>query len=69
MDPAGTWLSALSESELSLYPEYQAELLSFQDQPYGDRRQEIVIITIMDNRDEIEKLLDTALLTESELAE
>jgi hypothetical protein len=28
-----------------------------------------VVITIMDNREEIEKLLDTALLTESELAE
>ena len=69
VDPAGTWLSALPESELSLYPEYQAELLSFRDQPYGDRRQEIVIITIMDNRDVIESILDTALLTESELSE
>lgn len=52
-----------------MYPEYKIELLEFKDLPYADRRQEIVIITIMDNREEIERLLDTALLTESELAE
>jgi G3E family GTPase len=69
VDPAGKWLSAIPESELDFYPEYQIELLEYKDLPYADRRQEIVIITIMDNQVEIEKILDTALLTESELAE
>ncbi|MBX9809884.1 GTP-binding protein [Candidatus Gracilibacteria bacterium] len=69
VDPAGKWLSAIPESELDLYPEYKVELLEFKDLPYVDRRQEIVIITIMDNKDEIEKLLDGALLTETELKE
>lgn len=69
VDPAWKWLSAIPESELDLYPEYKVELLEFKDLPYVDRRQEIVIITIMDNKDEIEKLLDGALLTETELKE
>jgi G3E family GTPase len=67
VDPAGSWLSALPEEQLSMYPEYQAELLEFKDNPYQDRRQELVIITIKWNKDEIESMLDTALLTDEEM--
>jgi hypothetical protein len=46
VDPAGSWLSALPQEQLDMYPEYQTELLDFKDLPYKDRRQELVIITI-----------------------
>lgn len=38
------------------------------ERPYKDRRQELVIITIAENREEIENLLDSALLTDDEMA-
>ncbi len=69
VDPAWKWLSAIPASELDQYPEYKIELLEYKNLPYSDRRQEIVIITIEDNQEEIESLLDSALLTESELNE
>lgn len=69
VDPAGTWLSALPQSEIDLYPEYQLELSGFSGLPYQDRRQELVIISILDNRADIEALLDTALLTPAEMLE
>lgn len=43
------------------------ELLEFKDHPYQDRRQELVIITIKGNKEEIETMLDTALLTDAEI--
>ncbi|MBP6981904.1 GTP-binding protein [Candidatus Gracilibacteria bacterium] len=67
VDPAGSWLSALPKEQLDLYPEYQMELLEFKDHPYQDRRQELVIITIKENKEEIETMLDTALLTDAEM--
>lgn len=36
---------------------------------FGDRRQELVIITLADNLDEIFAKLDTALLSEEELSD
>ena len=67
VDPAGMWISALPEDQLNMYPEYRAELLNFEKLPYKDRRQELVIITIRKNQQEIENLLDTALLTDTEM--
>ena len=61
------WISALPEDQLNMYPEYRMELLNFEKFPYKDRRQELVIITIRKNQQEIEDLLDTALLTDAEM--
>ena len=38
------------------------------EKPYKDRRQELVIITVAENREEIEDLLDSAILTDNEMA-
>jgi hypothetical protein len=69
VDPAGHWIASLPPEEVLLYPEYQLELVTHKNLPYHDRRQELVIITIADNQQEIEELLDTALLTDTELDE
>jgi hypothetical protein len=67
VDPAGRWITSLPPEEISQYPEYMYEIALHAEKPYKDRRQELVIITIADNQDEIEALLDTALLTDEEM--
>lgn len=67
VDPAGRWIASIPPEEAVLYPEYQLELTTYQDLLYQDRRQELVIITIAKNREEIEGLLDTTLLTDDEM--
>lgn len=69
VDPAGTWLSALSPEMLENYPEYAEELENCKHLPFQDRRQELVLITIGGNRESLEVMLDSALLTDEELAE
>ena len=66
VDPAGRWLSSLTPDELHTFQEYEDELSTFAHLPYQDRRQELVIITIHNNREEIESLLDSALCTDEE---
>lgn len=69
VDPAGTWLSALSPEMLENYPEYAEELENCKHLPFQDRRQELVLITIGGNREALEAMLDSALLTDEELAQ
>jgi G3E family GTPase len=69
VDPAGRWIASLPTDEIAKYPEYQLELVTHRDNLYLDRRQELVIITIADNQEEIEALLDSALLTDEEMVE
>lgn len=65
VDPAWKWASALSPEELNFYPEIKKELESFSEK-YWDRRQEMVIITIEDNKDFLIKKLNECLLTDEE---
>ena len=73
INPAGLWWAAAPED---MWPEdtpENAELLSdihreFEE-PYGDRRQEIVFIGIDFDRPVIESLLEECLLTDEEMAE
>ena len=67
VDPAGRWASSFSPEELADYPEVVEELAGFSDNMYGDRRQELVIITIADNESEIRTRLDACLLTPEEM--
>ena len=67
VDPAGRWASSFSPEELADYPEVVEELADFADNMYGDRRQELVIITIADNESEIRMRLDACLLTPEEM--
>lgn len=67
VDPAGRWASSFTREELEEYPEVMEELEQFEWNLYGDRRQELVIITIADNESEIRAQLDACLLTPEEM--
>lgn len=72
VNPAGLWWAAAPEEEWPEDGEENAELLAdirreFEE-PYGDRRQEIVFIGIDMDRPNIESLLERCLLTDEELA-
>ena len=64
---AGPWWSALPKEQ---WPsnELPASIQGDFEGEYGDRRQEIVIIGVTMDQSEIEKALDTALLTDEEMA-
>ncbi|MEM1013797.1 MAG: zinc metallochaperone GTPase ZigA [Planctomycetota bacterium] len=73
LDPAGYWWSAAPEEE---WPEdipenakLLADIRSEFEEPYGDRRQEIVFIGIGMDRPVIESRLEDCLLTDEEMAE
>lgn len=71
---AGKWWDAIDKNEWPDNPEWQESIKkSFVDahgtpNPYGDRRQEIVIIGINMNKEKIISLLDKCLLTDEEIA-
>jgi G3E family GTPase len=67
VDPAGRWAASLTPEELEAYPEVMEEIAQYTDNLYGDRRQELVIITIAENEDEIRTHLDACLLTPEEM--
>ena len=67
VDPAGRWASSFTKEELKVYPDIIEEVKQYQDNLYGDRRQELVIITIADNESEIRTRLDACLLTPEEM--
>lgn len=67
VDPAGRWAASFTDAELEWYPEVMEELKQFEWTLYGDRRQELVIITIADNEDELRAHLDACLLTPEEM--
>ena len=67
MDSAGRWAASFSKEELESYPEVLEEMRQFESHLYGDRRQELVVITIDDNESEIRARLDACLLTPEEM--
>jgi G3E family GTPase len=67
VDPAGRWAASFTTEELESYPEVVEELDQFADNLYGDRRQELVIITIDDNEIDIRARLEHCLLTPEEM--
>lgn len=67
VDPAGRWAASLTTEELETYPEVMEEIEQYADNLYGDRRQELVIITINDNEADIRARLDACLLTPEEM--
>lgn len=69
VDPAGRWAASLTAEELEAYPEVMEEIDRYVDNLYGDRRQELVIITIADNEAYIRARLDTCLLTPEEMVD
>lgn len=67
LNPAGYWLANFPQEEWDLDPESIAEIMSFWEEPWGDRRQEIVIIGRNLNEEVLRKYLDEALLTDEEM--
>lgn len=68
LEPAGAWYAASSEDELAADPDAHAERARVWQEPWGDRRQELVFIGTRHDEAAIRTRLDAALLTERELA-
>lgn len=66
IDPAGPWLSAFPAHELA--PEEREELERLSEGPWGDRRQELVLIGQDLDVDGFRQRLDACLLDEREMA-
>ncbi|WP_404444763.1 GTP-binding protein [Sutcliffiella horikoshii] len=66
---AGEWVASYSEEEKRLTLEEEPELLEKWDETYGDRMTELVFIGIEMEQMQIERSLDTCLLTEKEMNE
>ncbi|WP_404429054.1 GTP-binding protein [Sutcliffiella horikoshii] len=66
---AGEWIASYSEEEKKLTLEEEPELLERWDDTYGDRMTELVFIGIELEQKQIERSLDTCLLTEKEMNE
>jgi G3E family GTPase len=67
MEPQASWMAAMEAVDLD-DPETLEYYQSVWQQPYGDRRQEIVFIGQGMDREALELLLNDALLTDEELA-
>lgn len=66
IDYAGRWYAAVPREQ---WPDYaQAEVARNWQAPFGDRRQELVFIGTNLQRDLIERVLDTSLLNDEEMA-
>ncbi|ADO73818.1 zinc metallochaperone GTPase ZigA [Stigmatella aurantiaca] len=65
---AGTWFAALPQDEWAEDPELKAQVEKEWQEPWGDRRQEIVFIGAGLNEQALREKLDAALLTDKELA-
>ncbi len=67
LEPAGMWYAALPKSEWPDDEETRRWIWENWQEPYGDRRQEIVFIGTEINQDELSQILNTCLVTEEEM--
>ncbi len=65
---AGFWWTSVPESALPEDPEQRAMIRSMFQEPYGDRRQEMVFIGIGMDEDALRQRLDACLLNDEEMA-
>jgi G3E family GTPase len=68
LEHGGEWLAAAPEEEWPDDPEVVAEARAHWEEPWGDRRQEIVIIGQDIDREALTAMLDRALLDDAEMA-
>jgi G3E family GTPase len=64
-EPGGPWLAALPDEAFD--DDLKAERDALWQEPWGDRRQEIVVIGAKMNREALTTMLDGALLTDAEM--
>jgi G3E family GTPase len=67
VSPAGKWLAALPKDQWSHTVDVADYVEKYWQEPYGDRRQEVVFIGMNMHQDTILKQLNDALLTDAEL--
>ena len=65
---AGTWWATVGRDEWPDYPEVRAEIEANTEEPFGDRRQEIVVIGREVDEAELRRRFDACLLDDAELA-
>lgn len=68
LSPAGLWWAAADESQWPDGGFYSEEIDKVWEEPWGDRRQELVFIGMEMDRDHITGLLQACLLTDDEMA-
>ena len=66
--PAGAWMAAVPESQRPQGAEIDDYIEEFWEEPFGDRRQELVFIGIKMPKDDILARFNAALLTDAEIA-
>ncbi len=69
LEPAGNWMADIPRSEWPEDPEFLADVESVWQEPWGDRRQELVFIGQDLDRALLLAELESCLLTEEEIAE
>jgi len=67
LSAAGTWWAAAPDDEWPDEPSARAEIAADWHEPFGDRRQELVVIGTALNESDVRAALDAALLTDAEL--
>jgi G3E family GTPase len=67
VSPAGKWLATIPKEQWSPTVDVAEYVEKYWQEPYGDRRQEVVFIGMNMNQDTIIKKLNDALLTDAEL--
>jgi G3E family GTPase len=68
LEPGGPWAADMAEDERSEIPQHLLSRIR-PDDPFGDRRQELVIIGKDLDRTQVESILDKCLLTDDEMKE
>lgn len=68
LEPAGMWAASTSQDEWPEDDAFRDEIAEVWQEPYGDRRTELVLIGQAFDQAELTKLLDDCLLTDEELA-
>lgn len=68
VSPAGSWLASVPEAQRPKGQGVEEYIADYWEEPFGDRRQELVFIGIKMPKDEMLEQLNAALLTDAELA-
>jgi G3E family GTPase len=68
ISPAGDWTAVVPRDEWPNDPEFEAEVMELWQEPYGDRRTELVIIGQNIDQEKIKAAFAECLLTDEELA-